>query len=195
MSPRTPEQFEQIREDRKEKLIKAAFKVFAEETYHKASISKIAKEAGVSKGLLYNYFESKEDLLKAIMQDLMDEVSKYFDFDDNKPLDDDSVAEWVRKSMTIVKEDLQRWRLYVSLSFQPDVTPILLEMADNTLASFIGKFVPYFKSKGVEDPVLYMRHFAAIMDGIQFHIMLDPDNYPIEKSADLLIKQMIIPIK
>lgn len=195
MSPRTPEQFEQIREDRKEKLIKAAFRVFAEETYHKASISKIAKEAGVSKGLLYNYFDSKEDLLKAIMQDLMDEVSKYFDFDDEAPLTEERIAEWVNKSMTIVKKGLTKWRFYVSLSFQPDVTPILMEMADTTITRFMGKFVRYFEEKGVKDPIAYMRYTSAIMDGIQFHIMLDPDNYPIEKSAELLIQQITNPIK
>ena len=129
MAPRTSEQFERIREDRKQKLIDAAFHVFAEETYHSASVSKIAKEAGVSKGLLYNYFDTKEDLLRAIMSNLMEEIFQYFDFSDNAPLTDESVSDWIKKSLNIVKDDVKRWRFYTSLSMQPDVTPIFIEMA------------------------------------------------------------------
>ena len=45
--------------DRKKAILDAPLQVFADEGYHNASISKIAKAAGVSKGLMYNYFESK----------------------------------------------------------------------------------------------------------------------------------------
>jgi AcrR family transcriptional regulator len=194
MAPRTSEQFERIREDRKQKLIDAAFHVFAEETYHSASVSKIAKEAGVSKGLLYNYFDTKEDLLRAIMSNLMDEILQYFDFSDNAPLTDESVSDWIKKSLNIVKDDVKRWRFYTSLSMQPDVTPIFIEMATGEIQKFMESFVVYFSSKGVEDPVTYMRYCSAIVDGIQLHVMLDPENFPIEKVESILIKQITNPI-
>lgn len=194
MAPRTSEQFERIREDRKQKLIDAAFHVFAEETYHSASVSKIAKEAGVSKGLLYNYFDTKEDLLRAIMSNLMDEIFQYFDFSDNAPLTDESVSDWIKKSLNIVKDDVKRWRFYTSLSMQPDVTPIFIEMATGEIQKFMESFVVYFSSKGVEDPVTYMRYCSAIVDGIQLHVMLDPENFPIEKVESILIKQITNPI-
>lgn len=194
MAPRTSEQFERIREDRKQKLIDAAFHVFAEETYHSASVSKIAKEAGVSKGLLYNYFDTKEDLLRAIMSNLMEEIFQYFDFSDNAPLTDESVSDWIKKSLNIVKDDVKRWRFYTSLSMQPDVTPIFIEMATGEIQKFMESFVVYFSSKGVEDPVTYMRYCSAIVDGIQLHVMLDPENFPIEKVESILIKQITNPI-
>jgi AcrR family transcriptional regulator len=194
MSPRTSEQFEEIREDRKKKLIDAAFHVFAEETYHTASVSKIAKEAGVSKGLLYNYFDTKEDLLRAIMSNLMEEILQYFDFSDETPLTDESVTDWIKKSLYIVKDDVKRWRFYTSLSMQPDVTPIFMEMATNEIQRFMERFVAYFSSKGVEDPVTYMRYCTAIVDGIQLHVILDPENFPIEKVESILIKQITNPI-
>jgi len=194
MAPRTSEQFERIREDRKQKLIDAAFHVFAEETYHSASVSKIAKEAGVSKGLLYNYFDTKEDLLRAIMSNLMDDILKYFDFSNDAPLTDESVSDWIKKSLYIVKDDVKRWRFYTRLSMQPDVTPIFMEMATGEIQKFMESFVAYFSSKGVEDPVTYMRYCSAIVDGIQLHVMLDPENFPIEKVESILIKQITNPI-
>lgn len=43
--------------------------------------------------------------------------------------------------------------------------------------------------KAVDNPEVMMRYFSAIMDGIQFHIMLDPKTFPAEEVKKLLIKQ------
>ena len=59
--PRTPEQFEKIREEKRNHIMEVALECFANEGYHSTSISKIAKSAGISKGLIYNYFELNED--------------------------------------------------------------------------------------------------------------------------------------
>ena len=67
MSPRTEAQYEEIREEKKELIKRVALEIISEHGIQNTSISKIAKEAGVSKGLMYNYFESKEDLLKRII--------------------------------------------------------------------------------------------------------------------------------
>lgn len=65
--PRTKKQFEKIRNEKIELIKNSALKLFAENGYHSTSISKIAKSAKISKGLIYNYFESKESLLHDIM--------------------------------------------------------------------------------------------------------------------------------
>jgi TetR/AcrR family transcriptional regulator, fatty acid metabolism regulator protein len=44
-------------------ILVAAKKVFSKEGYHGASISRIAKEAGVGDGTIYLYFNNKEDIL------------------------------------------------------------------------------------------------------------------------------------
>jgi AcrR family transcriptional regulator len=46
--------------------VEAARVVFAKKGYHDATMDDVAKEVGVSKGALYSYFKSKEDLLKEI---------------------------------------------------------------------------------------------------------------------------------
>lgn len=52
-----------IRNERKEQIMQAALKVFAENGVKLTKISMIAKEAGVSHGLVYHYFTSKEEVL------------------------------------------------------------------------------------------------------------------------------------
>ena len=50
----------------KTRLITAATKIFSEKGYHKATLSEIAKDAGLSEASIYEYFKSKEDLLLTI---------------------------------------------------------------------------------------------------------------------------------
>jgi len=56
----------EYKEAAKTKIIETARKVFAQKGYHDTTMDDIAKEIGVSKGALYSYFKSKEDLLKEL---------------------------------------------------------------------------------------------------------------------------------
>lgn len=61
---RTPK----VVEDRREQIIDAAMRVFSQKGFTRATNKDIAREAGITPGLIYYYFESKEALLKAILE-------------------------------------------------------------------------------------------------------------------------------
>ena len=54
-----------------DKIIDAAVVVIAQNGYHQAQVSKIAREAGVADGTIYLYFKNKEDLLISLFQKKM----------------------------------------------------------------------------------------------------------------------------
>lgn len=54
--------------DRRKEILAAATEVFAERGFHRTRVSDIAKKAGVAYGLIYHYFESKDDVLESIFQ-------------------------------------------------------------------------------------------------------------------------------
>jgi TetR/AcrR family fatty acid metabolism transcriptional regulator len=54
--------------DRRRQLLEAAVKVFAKKGFHAARVGDIAEEAGVAYGLVYHYFDSKEELLETIFR-------------------------------------------------------------------------------------------------------------------------------
>ena len=56
-------------EDKRRGLLAAAVRVFARSGYHGARVGDIAEEAGVAHGLLYHYFDSKEDVLRTIFRE------------------------------------------------------------------------------------------------------------------------------
>ena len=68
-----------LKEGNKEKdIIEAAIKVFAENGYHRAKISKIAEVANVAIGSVYVYYKNKEDLLYKIFDNLWERL--YLDY-------------------------------------------------------------------------------------------------------------------
>jgi AcrR family transcriptional regulator len=56
------------KEDRPQEITEAALAAFAEKGYAATRVDDVAKRAGVSKGLLYLYFKTKEDLFKAVIR-------------------------------------------------------------------------------------------------------------------------------
>jgi TetR/AcrR family transcriptional regulator, fatty acid metabolism regulator protein len=54
--------------DRRRQILEAAVKVFAEKGFHASRVGDVAEEAGIAYGLVYHYFESKEDLLETIFR-------------------------------------------------------------------------------------------------------------------------------
>jgi AcrR family transcriptional regulator len=56
------------KEDRPQEITEAAFVAFAENGYSATRVEDVAKRAGVSKGLLYLYFRTKEELFKAVVR-------------------------------------------------------------------------------------------------------------------------------
>jgi AcrR family transcriptional regulator len=58
---------EAIAKQRKRQILAAAREVFSQKGFSEATTAEIAQEAGVSEGTIYNYFESKRDLLVSLI--------------------------------------------------------------------------------------------------------------------------------
>jgi AcrR family transcriptional regulator len=131
MSPRTPKQFEEIREEKKTLIMNVALEHFANEGFHSTTINHIAKHALISKGLMYNYFESKEKLLSEIINRSVSEIYLYFDPDRDGYLSEEEFELFIRKVFLLLREKRSFWRLFFHLLMQKDVR-------DQFLKSYIG---------------------------------------------------------
>ena len=63
--------FQRRKENRPAEITQAALAAFAENGYAATKVDEVAKRAGVSKGLLYLYFKTKEDLFKAVIRSFL----------------------------------------------------------------------------------------------------------------------------
>ena len=191
MSPRTPEQLQVLRTQRQASIMDAALHVFAEEHYHNASIGQIAKRAGISKGLIYNYFESKEALLVALMLNMFDELSTEFGIHENSEVSRELVLHWLNKSFEVVLRDKQHWKLYFSLIMQQEVQELVMDKMMERAGPYVRLLHDWFVMSGHPNPVARMRYFTAVVDGIQMHLILDPIAFPIEEVKTMIINEFL----
>ncbi len=192
MSPRTKKQFDDIRKQSRQKILDAALVVFATDSYHASSVSKLAKEAGVSKGLLYNYFTSKEDVLHSLLKEVGTKFIRKFEIPADGHYTDEQFELFIDVSFDIIQEDPLHSKLFFSLAMQPDVMTIMLATMLERVAPYMVLLEDYFKRKGFPEPQHTMRYFSAALDGVQMHLLLDP-SFPFEHSKHMLKKQFSSP--
>jgi len=152
MSPRTEQQFEEIREIRKKEIMDTALELFATEGFDVTSISKIASGAGISKGLIYNYFDSKEDLIKTIIFSGLDNLMQYVDPNDDGILTKKEMEYFLEEMFNALKNEPHFWRLYFNLFFQPHVLKLVEKRLGVMIHSFMKMLSDYFASIGSDDP-------------------------------------------
>lgn len=63
--------FQRRKDERPAEITEAAFETFAEKGYANTRVEEVAQRAGVSKGLLYLYFRTKEELFKAVVRSVV----------------------------------------------------------------------------------------------------------------------------
>lgn len=78
---------------RRNQILDAATKVFAEKGFHRATIRDVARAAGVADGTIYNYFENKTALLLGLLDRLNATDEREGDFAQSAEMD---VADFVR---------------------------------------------------------------------------------------------------
>ncbi len=180
-----------MRSDRKQAILDAALEVFASEGYHVASISKIAKAAGVSKGLMYNYFESKQDLLNVLLDKINDGMMKILELPESQVIDDVFFEGFIRATFALLGSDNKLWRLYYMLFMQPEVMRIEESKILPLLPPFLGAMRTFFEEKGFEDPDASMTFFFSQMDGLKLSCVFNSAAFDSEKMIAMLLKQYI----
>lgn len=103
---RQPQQERSI--EKKNKIIQAGYKLFAEVGYHGTNTAEIAKEAGVSTGAVYDYFCDKRDIMISVLHLYVENASRPVMqiLTEAKPLDIPKVAaEILDKTVSIHREN------------------------------------------------------------------------------------------
>jgi len=194
MAPRKPEKFAKMREKSRNLIITKAMEVFAEHGYYKASIEMIAKAAGISKGLIYNYFKSKDELLESVFMD------GFSYFDEIVKLDQAEISAYnkLEKILTNFTQSLQGnlsfWKLYQNVISQPEISHKLTKFKEYYESVFgpllMGIFVELFGNEMTEMEIqIEVMLFAAFLDGIAFDYVIMGEEYPLDAISKKLLEK------
>ncbi|AMP20839.1 hypothetical protein AZF37_06325 [endosymbiont 'TC1' of Trimyema compressum] len=76
----------QKKEDKREQILEVALELFVKKGYYQTKITDIASEMGMSVGLLFHYFKSKEVLYETIIEIGCEAFETIFAWQENTPL-------------------------------------------------------------------------------------------------------------
>lgn len=190
MSPRNKKQNEVIRQRSVTAIKEAALEMFAKYGYHSTSITQIAREAGISNGLLYNYFKGKEELLRAIVKDAMaqNDVTWLRELQSDLP-PVERITQAVEATFENIKSNLHYWRLLSALAFQPDVQKSMEDLVMSKKELYIKLLVELFQEMGYAEPEKEVFYFGAVLDGIFLHYMNMEEAYPLDMMKEMVLQR------
>jgi len=102
---------------KKEKILQKALELFANDGYQNTSTSKIACNAGVSEGLIFKHFQSKEGLLSAVVSLANEDIKAFIKRMEGQD-DPKKVIETAFDFPPLVRSNQNYWKLQFSLKYQ-----------------------------------------------------------------------------
>ncbi|QEC53740.1 TetR family transcriptional regulator [Anseongella ginsenosidimutans] len=172
----------------RQKILAAAFELFAEKGYSQTPVDSIAAKANVSKGLIYHYFENKEHILKGVFARLKEEGDVLYEgVDSLSP--EEFLERMIDISMKYVIHQTKSFRLMLALTLQTGVTKGLKKEIEEIRNEWLSGLAQVFKSLDYEDPETEAYLLSALLDGIGVGYMVMRADYPMEEIKELIMKR------
>lgn len=152
-------------------LLSAARSVFEEEGYDGASVSQVVDRAGVSRGTFYIYFESKEDILQTIAEQIESDIqSMQTGIDDAVAGEALRAAELIRAStrrfLRFYRENAKMMAVLEQVAtHHPLFKQLRLRMRRSAAVRAIG-LIERLQSAGVVPPDVDARYAAVALTGM-----------------------------
>lgn len=180
MAPRSASANKEIRKERDNKIRNAALELFSSKGYHNTSISEVAQKAKMSKGLMYNYYESKESLLKAIVMSLTEESYAFANQLEKVKSPRDRILATIQYSIEAMEKRPEEVRMLLLLTLYGDAMGEVSKFSEQATHELIQYFMVILKEAGVEDPELETYLLVSALDGLGLHHIFfkEDSNYP-----------------
>ena len=188
MSPRKKEDNLLIREERRRSILDAALRLFANKGYESTSISQLAKEVGISKGLVYTYFDSKEALLKSLVFDL-NEMERDFWEDIQNEDPSRMLSNIFNGYFNTLINNKDKLRLISALTFQVEKFDFIQDLASQKMSAYLHLFEDLLNKIGFKNAKDEALLIGALLDGIAMQFLVIHNDYPLDKFKALLIQK------
>lgn len=167
---------------RRDKIIAAAIKIFSRYGYEKASTTMIARQAQISKGLIFHYFDNKAELFMATHHAAVDivtaDIYQKVDFNDQDLFS--RLRETIVSKMDVMKRYPEIFE-FLKMSYledSPAIKPRLNQMNDELL--------------GKNRDVLYRNiDTSRFREGIDMNLAIMTMSYTLEKWSDNYVRQKL----
>ncbi|MDY6794131.1 MAG: TetR/AcrR family transcriptional regulator [Actinomycetota bacterium] len=150
--PPESEENEVVSLSTREKIVQSALEVFAEKGLHGATVVEIAKAARITGGALYRYFDSKEDIFRAVVEAHSGSMQALDIVRDLMPeLEPKTALKLIARGIfLVIYSDWDFIRMIVGEAVKnPDAAAPFTEKVMNPAREFIADTISLWKDKGI----------------------------------------------
>lgn len=123
------------RAGKRERIVEAALRLFAQQPYQDVTMDSVSRLAGVAKGTLYLYFESKEALYLGILSDGLEKAAQSYPIDPHA-----EIAERLRRAIAVSIQFYDAHRDFLRL----------LATEEPRMAAARGRLLEDFRQRGFD---------------------------------------------
>jgi AcrR family transcriptional regulator len=182
--PRTPEENDRIRRATQAQILQATRDLFLSKGYYSTSIEDIAKQAQISKGLLYHYFKGKEDLLAAMVEVRLSDLLTVMNTAAAKATPVEQIRQIAEGALDDVWRQPEVFRFYLNLFTQPRLDPVVAKYTQRLMDEQAKQFevqTQMFTKLGVAHPRQRSLYFSSTLQGIMLMFSTYPKSFPLDK--------------
>lgn len=178
---------------RKKQILEISFELFREKGFDQTSIADIAAAAGVSRGVIFYYFESKGELGEEVIRQSLREYGRYVQTRINqKSSAIEKLLEFVDACLDYTNEHRDNWLVYVNtigrFGNNSEKNNLLVWMSDRTQENLITIILQGQQNGEIEaypaQELSYILH--GVVDGLMSLVAIQPDKLDILSSKKLL---------
>jgi AcrR family transcriptional regulator len=193
MCPRNSQVIAAARQKSQTLIMRTALTLFATQGYHNTTISQITAKAGISKGLLYHYFTSKEQLVEGIVLEAVDTAETMINHGLDYQHPQQSLTAMIKMSFAAIQNNVEYWRFITALSLQPYIQKTIMEKLAGRVAMSIQKIEGLYRNMGKKQAALHARLLVAACDGVALHYLSNfEENYPLQDMQEAIIAQFCV---
>jgi len=171
---------EKMRQESREKILKTALGLFVVKGFHGTTTREITDAAGISKGLLYNYFPSKEAILGGIIDDRTQNLNAVIGYCKVLGNRDETISRFIQAYFALLRRDRDYLRFRTALVLQPGVPKEVTDLIGSRVGELFEAIVGMLAEVGVEDARDETYILMAKLEGIGLHYLGVLRDYPLD---------------
>jgi AcrR family transcriptional regulator len=172
--------------ERREQLLDATKRIVAQRGFHAVSIEAVAREAGITRPIVYGHFRDLQGLLEALVdreaRRALEQLARVLPRDAGGGDPRETLLAALRGYLEAVRADPATWRLVL---MPPEGAPAVMHDHIARGRTAVVEYLAGAVGPGREspDPELYARMLSAVADEGARLLLTDPERYPVERIA------------
>ncbi len=186
----------QLRKDipprRRKQILNAARALFARSGYHGVTVDAIATWSGISKGNLYWYFKSKQDILQLLFDNIIENLTTPWQVILKSDISEqDKLRAFARSHLEAAEAHPESVSLMLQISGQQELNDMISSGYSLWMRHNIDSLTPLFVAMGEKEPETVATLYATTIDGLMAMVAMGQGLYDKEKILAVIEERFI----